>query len=106
MSFDAYLSQHREYQRLEKQSLKMAEARAALPPGSTRARVTTANARWARVAEARDLLRRQLREEWEAAQHRPAPAPAKPRKRRTVDDRLNAAYQRRYGHPLTGPVRG
>lgn len=30
------------------------EARAALPAGSSRARVTTANARWMRAAEARD----------------------------------------------------
>lgn len=41
-------------------SAKLAEARAALPAGSTRARVTTANARWARAAEARDLYARQL----------------------------------------------
>ena len=31
-------------------------ARAALPPGSSRARVTTANARWARAAEERDRI--------------------------------------------------
>lgn len=33
---------------------KAAAARAALPPGSSRARVTSANARWAVAAEARD----------------------------------------------------
>jgi len=34
--------------------------RSALPPGTSRARVTTANARWASVAEYRDLLAREL----------------------------------------------
>lgn len=38
----------------EKKSAKAAETRASLPPGSSRARVTTANARWSRAAEARD----------------------------------------------------
>lgn len=37
-------------------SLKMAEARRMLQPGSSRARVTTANARWMRAAEERDRL--------------------------------------------------
>lgn len=46
----------------ERRSEKLAEARSKLPPGSSRARVTTANARWARAAEYRDLLRRQLDE--------------------------------------------
>jgi hypothetical protein len=41
-------------------SLKLSEARRALPPGSSRARVTTANARWARAAEERDRLLREL----------------------------------------------
>lgn len=35
---------------------RAAEARAALPAGSRRARVTTANARWAIRAEARDRV--------------------------------------------------
>lgn len=39
-----------------KKSAKAAEARAALPAGSSRARVTTANARWMRAAEHRDML--------------------------------------------------
>ncbi len=41
---------------------RAAEARRALPPGSSRARVTTANARWAAAAEYRDMLADQLRE--------------------------------------------
>ena len=38
----------------EKASFKASEARRKLNPGSSRARVTTANARWASAAEARD----------------------------------------------------
>lgn len=38
----------------EKKSLKAMEARRALPAGSSRARVTTANARWMTACEARD----------------------------------------------------
>lgn len=37
-------------------SAKACDARAALPPGSSRARVTTANARWRRCVEDRDRL--------------------------------------------------
>lgn len=40
---------------------RRSEARRALPPGSTRARVTTANARWATACEARDRTARELR---------------------------------------------
>lgn len=43
-------------------SAKLAERRAALPPGASRARVTSANAKWARAAEHRDRLERRLRE--------------------------------------------
>jgi hypothetical protein len=50
----------KELARLEKQSAKHAAARAALPAGSSRARVTTANARWARSAEARARAARAL----------------------------------------------
>jgi hypothetical protein len=50
----------RELRRLTVLAAKAAEARAALPPGSSRARVTTANARWARFAEARDRREREL----------------------------------------------
>lgn len=42
------------YDRAEKASKKEAEKRAAMPIGQSRARVTTANARWARKTEARD----------------------------------------------------
>ena len=38
----------------ERKSLALAEARGRLPPGSSRARVTTANANWANAAERRD----------------------------------------------------
>lgn len=38
----------------ERKSLDLAAARGRLPPGSSRARVTTANANWANAAERRD----------------------------------------------------
>lgn len=41
-------------------SARAVEVRSSLPPGSTRARVTTANARWMRAAEERDRLAAQL----------------------------------------------
>lgn len=41
-------------------SEKAAQARGRLPAGSSRARVTTANARWARKAEEAERLRREL----------------------------------------------
>jgi aspartate aminotransferase-like enzyme len=50
----------RAYRAAVRASEKATEARAALPPGASRARVTTANARWMRHAEARDHLRREL----------------------------------------------
>ena len=37
---------------------RTSKARQALPPGSSRAKVTTANARWARACEARARLER------------------------------------------------
>jgi hypothetical protein len=40
----------------EKASAKACSARATLPPGSSRARVTSANAKWARAAEHRDII--------------------------------------------------
>lgn len=52
----------RELARLEKAATKAGMRRAELPAGSSRARVTTANARWARIAEARDLVERELRD--------------------------------------------
>lgn len=53
----------------ERKSARLAEARSALPAGSSRARVTTANARWARAAEERDRLARVVAEA-EAEAHR------------------------------------
>lgn len=50
----------RELARAEKASAKASGARAALPAGSSRARVTSANARWARAAEYRDDVSRRL----------------------------------------------
>lgn len=47
--------QLKRYIDLEAKSARAAEARSRLEPGSSRARVTTANARWARAAESRDL---------------------------------------------------
>lgn len=44
----------RDLQAAERKSLAAAEARRVLSPGGTRARVTTANARWANAAEHRD----------------------------------------------------
>jgi hypothetical protein len=38
----------------ERKSLALADARGRLSPGSTRARVTSANANWANAAERRD----------------------------------------------------
>lgn len=50
----------RALRRVTRDSERAAAARAALPPGSSRARVTTANARWARHAEERDRLAREI----------------------------------------------
>ena len=53
------------------------DRRRALPPGSSRARVTTANANWARAAEHRDRVSDMLDAARAAAQPAaPAPAPA------------------------------
>ena len=51
----------RELARAERDSQRAAERRAALPAGSSRAKVTSANAHWARLAEHRDRLAAQLR---------------------------------------------
>jgi hypothetical protein len=55
----------RELQKAQKASLKAAAARHRLPPGSTRARVTTANANWARAAEHRDRVQERYQRELE-----------------------------------------
>lgn len=47
-------------EKAQKKSMKAAEARWRLPPGSARARVTTANARWAQAAEARDRIQEKI----------------------------------------------
>jgi hypothetical protein len=62
VTFEQYRDADKEYRRLAKQSAKASEARSALPAGSSRARVTTANARWMRAAEARDRREMELRE--------------------------------------------
>ena len=50
-------------------SEKASKARQALPVGSSRARVTTANARWSNAAEYRDRLEAQLSPEELAEVH-------------------------------------
>jgi len=50
----------RDLARAAEASERAAFARAALPPGSSRARVTSANARWMRKAEARDRIAAEL----------------------------------------------
>jgi hypothetical protein len=50
----------RALQKAQAASDRASEARRALPPGSSRARVTTANARWMRAAEERDRVQKLL----------------------------------------------
>lgn len=52
----------RELRRAETASAKACERRASLPPGSSRAKVTTANAKWMRASEHRDRIAKQLAE--------------------------------------------
>ena len=52
----------KELARLTAASEKAAGRRFSLPPGSTRARVTSANAKWHRLAEARARVERELAE--------------------------------------------
>lgn len=65
MSFETLLNADREYQRLANEAARACEARSNLPAGCSRARVTTANARWATKAEARDRRMMALRAEYE-----------------------------------------
>lgn len=51
-----------EWVRAKDKSERLSLARAALPPGSSRARVTTANAKWKRAAEYRDLVAKRIEE--------------------------------------------
>lgn len=46
----------------QKKVLRESGKRQALPPGSTRAKVTTANARWMAICEERDRLEEELRQ--------------------------------------------
>lgn len=55
------------YIRVADASQRASAARAALPPGSSRAKVTSANARWASQAEERDRLGRDLPQDFTAA---------------------------------------
>ena len=50
----------RAYLKAKAASERASEVRRDLPPGSSRAKVTTANARWARQAEERERLERLL----------------------------------------------
>lgn len=52
--YDALLAAVRALVDAERASKVACDRRGAMPPGSTRARVTTANANWARAAEHRD----------------------------------------------------
>ena len=52
----------RELVRLQLKISKLSERRGALPIGSSRARVTTLNAKLARSCEARDIIEKQLAE--------------------------------------------
>lgn len=55
----------------ERKVVRTSERRRALPPGSSRARVTTANAKWTIACEARDRILRQLEDiERQAAEQR------------------------------------
>jgi hypothetical protein len=59
-----YKAADREFQRLQKKAETATKRRADLPAGSSRARVTTANAKWKLAAEARDRRERELEAQW------------------------------------------
>lgn len=69
-TLEAFFALDRQHRQLTAAVTRTSAARQALPPGSSRARVTTANARWSTACEARDRRERELRTIWEAA--RPA----------------------------------
>lgn len=71
----------------QKRSTKASDARAALPAGSSRPRVTTANARWMRAAEDRDRCEAALRAALEAASDDELA-----RRRLLAEDRIARAY--------------
>lgn len=56
--------------RAQEASLRASKARASLPAGSSRAKVTTANARWSSAAEERDRLAADLPDDFVAAVQR------------------------------------
>lgn len=70
--YDDLVTLARALQTAEHKSLDACDARANLPAGSSRARVTTANARWSIAAEARDRARESLRVEIERLARRGA----------------------------------
>lgn len=51
-----------EWRRLDRKVAAASEARFRLPAGASRARVTTANARWATACEARDRVESALKQ--------------------------------------------
>lgn len=71
MTLDAWIDASKELRAARKKLTAASDRRFALPAGSSRAKVTTANARWAIAAEAVDRLERTLRDQWEAAQVTP-----------------------------------
>lgn len=60
--YDRILDMARRLVDAERRSLRACNARGSLPYGSSRAKVTTANARWARAAEERDRAEIALRD--------------------------------------------
>ena len=60
MTREEFLQTDKAYREQDAQASKLAQARGDLPPGSSRARVTTANARWTGAAEEREFMRRDL----------------------------------------------
>jgi hypothetical protein len=88
-TFEEFLAGNRQYRNLQAKSEKLSQARAALPAGTSRAKVTTANARWARAAEAREQLRAALLAEWEARQQAAAA------KKAAVAEKKKAAQEKR-----------
>lgn len=67
MTYEEFIASDRVFMDLVARSKRAAEARSRLPAGSSRARVTSANARWTRAAEARDARARWLREVYETS---------------------------------------
>lgn len=61
--FDTLVELAKRAQAAERKSLTAAARRSDHPPGSSRARVTTANANWARAAEYRDICLLALEQE-------------------------------------------